>query len=121
IGDVRVVPMRQDVPATVRIEVIQERPDAGASRHGALLDGDWSTFESMIRINVTTPLWFDCAFRVSADACADWALAGFDRGVPLGYPGRAYRAFMTARLPSRSFAPRWARPACECFLGSLAP
>ncbi len=40
---------------------------------------------------------FDRAFRIGAERCAEEALAGFDRGAPLVYPGRAYRAFMRVR------------------------
>ena len=52
--------------------------------------------------------------RISAAQCAREALAGFDRGVPLVFPGRAYRIAMRAlpllpRELSRRQAARSAR------------
>ena len=41
--------------------------------------------------------WWPAAVpRISAAQCAREALAGFDRGVPLVFPGRAYRIAMRA-------------------------
>ena len=47
--------------------------------------------------------------RISAAQCAREALAGFDRGVPLVFPGRAYRIAMRA-LPLLPASCRAARP-----------
>jgi len=47
--------------------------------------------------------------RISPSQCAREALAGFDRGVPLVFPGRAYRVAMLPRQLSRRQAAQTAR------------